>query len=53
VTYIPVVGLYIGAGLMMAPITVRNFGKYWIAASVAIILVLQIIGFLIVAVLKT
>ena len=53
VTYIPVVGLYIGAGFMMAPITIRNFSQYWIAASVAFILVVQIIGVLAVAVLKT
>jgi len=50
---IPTLGIYIGAALMMAPITIRNFGKYWVAVSVCIILVLQLIGFLIVAVLKT
>jgi hypothetical protein len=48
-----VLGIYIGAALMMAPITIRNFGKYWVVVSVCIILVLQIIGFLVVAVLKT
>ena len=53
VLYIPVLGLYIGAVLMMAPITIRNFGKYWVAVSVCIILALQLIGVLIVAVLKT
>lgn len=53
VTYIPTLGVYIGAVLMMAPITIRNFGKYWIAVSLCIILVLQLIGFLVVAVLKT
>ena len=53
VTYIPTLGIYIGAALMMAPITIRNFGRYWIAASVAIILVIQIIGVLVIAVLKT
>lgn len=52
-TYIPTLGIYIGAMLMMAPITIRNFGKYWIAVSLCIILVLQLIGFLVVAVLKT
>jgi hypothetical protein len=52
-TYIPTLGIYIGAALMMAPITIRNFSKYWIAVSVCIILVLQLIGFLIIAVLKT
>ena len=53
VTYIPTLGIYIGAALMMAPITISNFGKYWVAVSVCIILVLQLIGFLIIAVLKT
>jgi hypothetical protein len=38
---------------MMAPITIRNFGRYWIAASVAIIVVLQAIGLLVIAVFKT
>jgi hypothetical protein len=52
-TYISTLGIYIGAALMMAPITILNFGKYWIAVSVCIILVLQLIGFLIIAVLKT
>ncbi len=50
---IPTLGIYIGAALMMAPITIRNFSKYWVAVSVCIILALQLIGFLIVAVLKT
>ena len=53
VTYIPTLGVYVGASLMMAPITIRNFGRYWIAASVAIIVVLQAIGLLVIAVFKT
>ena len=53
VTYIPTLGVYVGASLMMAPITIRNFGRYWIAVSVAIIVVLQAVGFLGVAVFKT
>jgi hypothetical protein len=53
VTYIPTLGVYIGAALMMAPITIRNFGRHWIVASVAIIVMLQIVGLLVVAVLKT
>jgi hypothetical protein len=53
VTYIPTLGIYIGAALMMAPITIRNFGRHWIVASVAIIIVLQTVGLLMVAVLKT
>ena len=53
VTYISTLGIYIGASLMMAPITIHNFGRYWIAASVAIIVVLQAVGLLVVAVLKT
>jgi len=53
VIYIPVLGVYIGVALLMAPITIRNFSQYWIAASVAFILVVQIIGVLAVAVLKT
>ena len=40
-TYIATLGVYIGAALMMAPITIRNFGRYWIVASVVIILVLR------------
>ena len=52
-TYIATLGVYIGAALMLAPITIRNFDRYWIAASVAFILVLQLIGFLVVAVLKS
>lgn len=51
--YIPVLGLYTGAVLMMSPITIRNFGKYWVAVSVCIILMLQLIGFLMIGVLKT
>jgi hypothetical protein len=53
ITYIPTLGIYIGAALMMAPITIHNFGRYWIVVSVALILVVQIIGVLAVAVLKT
>lgn len=52
ITYIPTLGVYIGAGLMMAPITMRNFGKYWVAASAAIIAVLQIVGILLIAAIK-
>ncbi len=52
-TYIPTLGVYIGASLMMAPITIHNFGRYWIAASVAIIVVLQSVGLLVIAVIKT
>ena len=53
VTYIPTLGVYIGAVLLMAPITIRNFDRYWIVVSVGLILVVQIIGVLAVAVLKT
>jgi len=52
-TSVATLGVYIGAALMMAPITINNFGRYWIVASVVIILVLQIIGVLVVAVVKT
>ena len=53
VTYIPTLGVYVGAALMMAPITIHNFGRYWITASVAIIVVLQAVGLLVIAVFKT
>ena len=52
VIYIPTFGIYVGAGLMMAPITQQMFGKYWATASITFIATLQAIGVLLVAVLK-